>query len=99
MSLTTCPLSNKELKVVPDLKDHPLKRMMELGLKPTINSDDPAYFGGQINQNYIEIQEALELTKEELFELAKNSFEYSFLDQKQKKEYIVELEEFYHLNK
>jgi len=99
LSLTTCPLSNKELKVVPDLKNHPLKRMMALGLKPTVNSDDPAYFGGQINQNYIEIQEALGLTKKELFELAKNSFEYSFLDKKKKKEYVVELEEYYHLNK
>ena len=99
LSLTICPLSNKELKVVPNLNNHPLKKMLEKGLKPTINSDDPAYFGGQINQNFIEIQEALDLTKKELFELSRNSFEYSFLDKAMKAKYIVELEEFYRINK
>jgi len=79
IALTVCPLSNTALQVVKDLKDHPLKKMMDLGLKVTINSDDPAYFGGQVNQNYIEIQKALNLTKEDLYNLAKNSFEYSLL--------------------
>ena len=99
LSLTTCPLSNKELQVVPNLKNHPLKKMMEIGLKPTINSDDPAYFGGYINQNYIQIQEALKLTKKDFFELSRNSFKYSFLDKKMKTKYILELEDFYKLNK
>ena len=84
VALTVCPLSNKALKVVPDLKDHPLKKMMELGLKPTVNSDDPAYFGGQVNQNYIEIQEALNLSKRDIYELASNSFQYSLLDENDK---------------
>ncbi len=84
IALTVCPLSNKALQVVPDLKNHPLKKMMELGLKPTINSDDPAYFGGQINQNYIEIQKALNLTKRDLYALASNSFQYSLLDENEK---------------
>ncbi len=95
MALTVCPLSNKALQVVPDLKNHPLKKMMELGLKPTINSDDPAYFGGQVNQNYIEIQEALNLTKRDIYELAKNSFEYSLLDDAAKKKHMTALEEYY----
>ena len=84
IALTVCPLSNKALQVVPDLKNHPLKKMMDLGLKVTINSDDPAYFGGQVNQNYIEIQEALDLTKREIYQLAANSFQYSLLDEKDK---------------
>ncbi len=95
IALTVCPLSNKALQVVPDLTKHPLKKMIDLGMKPTINSDDPAYFGGQVNQNYIEIQKALNLTKEDLFKLAKNSFEYSLLDDKTKRSYLEELETFY----
>jgi len=95
IALTVCPLSNKALQVVPDLTKHPLKKMMELGLKPTINSDDPAYFGGQVNQNYIEIQEALDLTKQDLYELAKNSFTYSLLDDETKNNYLDELEAFF----
>jgi len=99
LALTVCPLSNTALQVVDDLKDHPLKKMMELGLKVTINSDDPAYFGGQVNKNYEEIQSALNLTKENLYQLAKNSFEYSLLDTKTKDDYILELESFYSKNK
>ena len=98
IALTICPLSNKALKVVDDLKNHPVKKMMERGLKVTINSDDPAYFGGQINQNYIELQEALDLSKEDLFELAKNSFQYSFLDELTKEKYISEVVSFYSKN-
>ena len=77
IALTVCPLSNTALQVVDDLKNHPIKKMMDKGLKVTVNSDDPAYFGGQVNQNYVEIQEALGLTKADLYELAKNSFQYS----------------------
>ncbi len=89
-----CPLSNTALQVVSDLKDHPLKKMIDLGLKVTINSDDPAYFGGQVNQNYIEIQEALNLSKEELYDLAKNSFQYSLLDESDKITKLNELAKF-----
>ncbi len=98
IALTVCPLSNKSLQVVPDLKNHPLKKMMDLGLKPTINSDDPAYFGGQVNQNYIEIQEALNLTKEDLYQLAVNSFKYSLLDEDTKMKYLIELTGYYKVN-
>jgi len=95
MALTVCPLSNMALKVVPDLNDHPLKKMMEMGLKVTVNSDDPAYFGGQVNQNYIEIQKALDLTKKDLYTLAKNSFTYSLLSMDKKMMYLSELEDYY----
>ena len=99
MALTVCPLSNKALQVVPDLKDHPLKKMMDMGLKVTVNSDDPAYFGGQVNQNYIEIQKALNLSKKDIYELAKNSFTYSLLDENKKNTYLSKLEAYYSKHK
>jgi adenine deaminase len=80
MTLTVCPLSNLKLCVVHDLKDHPMKRMLQLGLKATCNSDDPAYFGGYIGDNYTRTAEAVGLTREEIVTLAKNSFTGSFLD-------------------
>lgn len=95
LALTVCPLSNRALQVVPNLTDHPLKKMMEMGLKVTVNSDDPAYFGGQLNQNLLEIQAALDLTENDIYELAKNSFEYSLLDDDLKRKYLLELELFY----
>jgi adenosine deaminase len=99
IALTVCPLSNKALQVAPDLAKHPLKEMLDLGIKATINSDDPAYFGGQVNQNFIEIQEALKLNKEEIYTLAHNSFQYSLLDDKTKQKYIDELNNYYSKNK
>ena len=99
IALTVCPLSNTALQVVDDLKNHPLKKMMDLGLKVTINSDDPAYFGGQVNKNYEDIQKALNLTKSELFQLAKNSFKYSLLNDHKKQQYLNELEVYYNNNK
>ena len=94
MALTVCPLSNLELKVVTDLKDHPLKKMLDKGIKATVNSDDPAYFGGYLNQNFIAIQEALDLSKEDLVVLAKNSFQYSLLDDNRKKELVKLVDEY-----
>jgi adenosine deaminase len=79
MTLTVCPLSNLKLCVVRDLAHHPLKRMLQLGLKATVNSDDPAYFGGYLADNWIRTAEALDLTRAELVTLAKNSFTGSFL--------------------
>jgi adenosine deaminase len=99
LALTVCPLSNTALQVVDDLKNHPLKKMMDLGLKVTINSDDPAYFGGQVNKNYIEIQKALNLTKSEIYQLARNSFVYSFVADTKKQHYLNELEAYYKNNK
>ena len=79
MTLTVCPLSNLKLCVVDDLKNHPLKRMLDLGLKATINSDDPAYFGGYIGENWTATTQALGLSRDELATLARNSFTGSFL--------------------
>lgn len=98
LALTVCPLSNKALKVQPDLTKHPLKKMMDMGLKVTVNSDDPAYFGGQVNKNYEEIQKALQLTKADLYQIARNSFEYSLLDSETKNQYISELDQYYKMN-
>ncbi len=98
MALTVCPLSNTALKVVDDLKNHPLKKMMDMGLKVTVNSDDPAYFGGQVNKNFLEIQKALNLTKSDLYQLAKNSFTYSLINQTKKQQYLTELEVYYNNN-
>jgi adenosine deaminase len=79
--LTVCPLSNLRLKVVDRMEEHPLRRMMERGLLVTVNSDDPAYFGGYINENYLAITKALNLTEDDIYKLAKNSFEASFLEE------------------
>lgn len=98
IALTVCPLSNTALQVVDDLKNHPLKEMISLGLKVTVNSDDPAYFGGQINKNFIEIQKALDLSKKEIYELCKNSFTYSLLDDQTKENYLTELNQYYAKN-
>ena len=62
--LTSCPLSNLKLKVIKRMEDHPLKEMMERGVKVTVNSDDPAYFGGYLNDNLIAVADALQLSKE-----------------------------------
>ena len=78
--LTVCPLSNLRLCVVDDLASHPLRRMLERGLLVTVNSDDPAYFGGYVNDNYVAVAEALGLGASELVRLARNSFEAAWLD-------------------
>jgi adenosine deaminase len=78
-TLTVCPLSNLKLCVVDDLKIHPLKRMLGLGLQATVNSDDPAYFGGYLAENWIQTAAAVGLTRGELVTLAKHSFTGSFL--------------------
>lgn len=92
--LTICPLSNLKLKVVKNLKEHPLKKMMQKGLLVTLNSDDPAYFGGYVNENYLALAESLDLTREEIYQLAQNSFSASFLDENEKEIMIKKIEEF-----
>jgi len=80
MTLTVCPLSNLKLCVIPDLAEHPLKRMLDLGLRATVNSDDPAYFGGYLLDNYLAPAAALGLERADLVRLARNSFTGSFLE-------------------
>ncbi|MFZ6638568.1 adenosine deaminase [Undibacterium sp. TC4M20W] len=92
MPLTVCPLSNLKLCVVKDMREHNLARMLRAGLCVTINSDDPAYFGGYMNANYIATADALELGKEELLQLARNAFEASFVTPEQKQVWLDELD-------
>jgi adenine deaminase len=86
--LTVCPLSNLKLCVVKKMADHPLKRLLDAGIVASINSDDPAYFGGYVQENFIATQYALQLSEEELVTLAKNSFEASFISDADKKKYF-----------
>ena len=92
MPLTVCPLSNVKLCVFSTLDQHNLKSMLELGLKVTINSDDPAYFGGYLNQNYLETFAALNLDASAAYTLARNSFEASFASNEDKAVWIAKLD-------
>ncbi len=91
--LTMCPLSNVRLRGFDLIEDHNLKQLMERGLKVTVNSDDPSYFGGYIADNYRALQQGLGLTHAELALLARNSIEASFLDDDAKSVLIAEIEE------
>lgn len=93
MPLTVCPLSNVRLKVFQHLKQHNLKKMLELGIKATINSDDPAYFGGYVSDNFRAAQTALELNQHELETLARNSFQASFLSESERTKYLDMVDE------
>ena len=90
--LTVCPLSNVRLRVVDDMARHPLGRMLERGLFVTVNSDDPAYFGGYINDNYVAVAEALHLSVADLVRLARNSFDASLLEDRDRQKLIAELD-------
>ncbi|MBV8090539.1 MAG: adenosine deaminase [Alphaproteobacteria bacterium] len=83
--LTVCPLSNLRLQVVDDIRHHPLRTMMDKGLFVTVNSDDPAYFGGYVNENYLAVQQPLGLSNEHLAQLARNSFDAAFLPEEEKR--------------
>ncbi|MGC2130657.1 MAG: adenosine deaminase [Candidatus Aquilonibacter sp.] len=90
--LTVCPFSNVKLHVVADLAHHPLKRMLDAGLLATVNSDDPAYFGGYVAENLEGVATALGLSDSDIVTLAKNSFEASFIDDGKKRAHIEEIE-------
>jgi adenine deaminase len=89
--LTVCPLSNVKLRVFPELRQHNLKRMLDRGLLVTVNSDDPAYFGGYIGENFSQTSWALKLDEDDLIRLARNSFVASFLSEEAKAGYLGEL--------
>ncbi len=95
LPLTVCPLSNVKLRNVDRIENHPLKIMLEKGLVVTVNSDDPAYFGGYMNENYRAVTEALNLEKKDLYQLSLNSFNASFLDSVEKLALIDRLNRFY----
>lgn len=94
MTLTVCPLSNLKLCVVDNLAEHPIKRMLELGLAATVNSDDPAYFGGYLLENYIATARAVGLSREDLAELARNSFRGSFLPAAERHRRVAEVDRY-----
>ncbi|MBT3359970.1 MAG: adenosine deaminase [Rhodospirillales bacterium] len=93
LALTTCPLSNLKLRVITDLKNHPAKRMLDAGLCATVNSDDPAYFGGYLTENFVQLAEALRLNREDVKQLAANGFTASFLDDAEKEKHIRKIQE------
>lgn len=90
--LTVCPLSNLKLCVVKDLADHNLPRLLKAGLKVMINSDDPAYFGGYVNENYTQLFAATDMGADEAYQLARNSLEASFASDAQKSTWIAQLD-------
>lgn len=94
LPLTVCPLSNIKLRVFDKMKDHNLKTLLHKGLCVMVNSDDPAYFGGYVGNNFLAAYEALELTQADIVQLAKNSFRASFLPDDKKAEYIKMVEDF-----
>ncbi|MDY7574315.1 adenosine deaminase [Actimicrobium sp. CCI2.3] len=93
--LTVCPLSNLKLRVVDRLVDHNLLKLIEAGLMITINSDDPAYFGGYLNDNFVATFEALPLTRNHAQQLARNSFDAAFIDGATRQKYLAEVDAFF----
>src|SRR5262249_27229534 len=94
MPLTVCPLSNLRLCVVADMARHPLKRMLDAGLVATVNSDDPAYFGGYITENFLAAQKALGLGRDEIVTLARNGFAAAFCDEATKQRHLDALDDY-----
>jgi adenosine deaminase len=90
--LTVCPLSNVRLRVVDDLAHHPLRRMMDKGLVATVNSDDPAYFGGYVNQNYLATSQALALGRDEIAAIVRNGIEASLMTSPEKATLLAEID-------
>jgi adenosine deaminase len=93
--LTLCPLSNVELKVIQKMEEHPVAKMLDKGILATIHSDDPAYFGGYMNENYYEIAKALNLTLDQIKQLAINGFEASWLGTEEKAKHINSVKEYF----
>jgi adenosine deaminase len=92
--LTVCPFSNVKTRVFPELKDHNFRELLERGLLVTINSDDPAYFGGYVADNYIGTAETLDLSAEQMIQVARNSFVASFLSEDERRPYLEAIDTF-----
>ena len=95
MPLTVCPQSNLRLAVVKDMAEHPIRTMLSLGLKATVNSDDPAYFGGYINDNFNALVDAVDLRSDEILTLIRNSFESAFLPPDEIRKHLEQMEQGY----
>ncbi|MDI3325768.1 adenosine deaminase [Pontibacterium granulatum] len=94
IALTVCPLSNTRLKVFSDMSKHNILDMLDSGVKVTVNSDDPAYFGGYMTENFMALYRSLNMSKEQALELARNSFEYSFASRERKDEMLALLSQY-----
>ena len=93
--LTVCPLSNVKLRVFPSVEEHPVKRMLDEGLRVTVKSDDPAYFGGYVADNYSAVRDGLGFAREEFRAVAENSFRASFLEEGEKSKHLAELASYF----
>lgn len=93
-TLTVCPLSNLKLCVIDRIEDSPVKRMLDLGIRATVNSDDPAYFGGYVNANFKAVAAALDLSRDQIVQLAQNSFTGSFLSVAEQEKHVSALRQF-----
>ena len=90
--LTVCPLSNLKLRVVDNLSQHPMQQLLQAGIVATVNSDDPAYFGGYLNQNFTQTFAALPMTAAHAYTLARNSFDASFIDEGARRSHVARLD-------
>ncbi len=90
--LTVCPLSNLKLRVYPTLAQHNLRHLLDAGIVATVNSDDPAYFGGYINENFTQTFAALGMGSAQAYQLARNSFEASFIEPSERDRHIAHLD-------
>jgi adenosine deaminase len=95
IALTVCPLSNVKLRVFGQMAEHNLRQLLDAGLCATVNSDDPAYFGGYINDNFVAVFEALSLQRQHAQQLARNSFRAAFLDAAARQRYLDQLDAFF----
>ena len=93
--LTVCPLSNIKLCVFENMTHHNIKQLLDLGVCVTINSDDPAYFGGYINENFYATQAGLNLSKDDLYKISRNAIQAAFLDEERKKTLVTELDNYF----
>jgi len=95
MALTVCPLSNIKLRVFDRMQDHNLLQLLDAGVVVTVNSDDPAYFGGYMNENFVQVCDALPLQRHHVHQLARNSFSASFLNTLDKQQFLNEVDTFF----
>ena len=95
MPLTVCPQSNLRLAVIEHMSEHPIRKMLALGLNACVNSDDPAYFGGYMNENFNALIDATDLQRNEIFQLVRNSFTSSFLSPQEQQRHLDAIDALY----
>ncbi|MBG0770350.1 MAG: adenosine deaminase, partial [Anaerolineaceae bacterium] len=96
--LTVCPLSNIKLCVFDEMGQHNIKQLLNMGVRVTVNSDDPAYFGGYMNENFLATQAGLDLSKKDLFQISRNAIEAAFITEERRQALVDELLDFHQHN-